>query len=72
MKLFERKNIIAPGRINDFLDGRFQEFNIDDLNNNQLQQLYERGCLYIQPTKEGRKVINSLEHDIVIKPLLLK
>lgn len=69
--LFERKNISAPGRINDLLDGRFQEFNIDDLTDDQKKQLYDRGCNYVQPTMEGRKILFPDEKQITIKPLII-
>lgn len=67
--LFERKNITAPGTINAFLDGRFQEFNIDDLTDDQKKQLYNAGCEYVQPTIEGRKVLFPDEKNIGVAPL---
>jgi hypothetical protein len=44
---FKRININAPGRINLRLGGRFQEVAIDNLNDDQLAELYDNGCPYV-------------------------
>jgi hypothetical protein len=53
--LFERTGINAPGRVNAKLDGRCQEFCIDNLSQDQMKQLYEDGFPYVGLTAEGRK-----------------
>ena len=53
--LFERKGINAPGRVNAKLNGRCQEFCIDNLTQEQMKQLYEDKFPYIGLTAEGRK-----------------
>jgi len=68
-ELFERVGINAPGRINLLLDGQFQTVRLDDLPDDKLQQLYEKGCRYVQPTSAGIKKIFPDEKQIKIKEI---
>ena len=45
--------INRPGRINTLLDGYFHEFNLYDCSQQQLKQLYERGCRFVGLTDTG-------------------
>ena len=54
-KNFQRYGINAPGRINTKIGGRFREVVLDDLSDEQLEELYNNGCKYVEPTPEGRK-----------------
>lgn len=64
--LFEIIGISSPGRVNIKLDGRFQTINLESLPDDKLQQLYENGCHFIQPTTEGRKIIFPDEKPIEV------
>lgn len=70
-KLFERYGINAPGKINTLLDGHFQTVRLDDLTDEKLQQLYENGCKYVQPTEYGRKKLFPNEKAIEVSPVIL-
>ncbi|MEI7597275.1 MAG: hypothetical protein WCK02_16115 [Bacteroidota bacterium] len=64
---FNRCNISAPGRINTKLDGQFQTIAIDNLNDKQLEQLFNNGCKYVELTSEGRKKYYPDENPIEVK-----
>jgi len=65
--LFKRCGINAPGRLNTKLGGRFQEIALDSLNDEQLEELYNAGCTYVEPTAEGRKKLFPDEIPIEVK-----
>jgi hypothetical protein len=70
-KLFERYGLNAPGKVNLLLDGRFQTVRLDDLEDDKLQQLYEKGCRYVKPTDAGIKKLYPNEKEIKVSPVKL-
>ncbi len=52
---FQRCGIVAPGKINLKLDGRFQTIELDSQPEEKLRQLYDNGCQFVELTPEGRK-----------------
>lgn len=50
MKTYSVTGIQPPGRVNMRLGGRFQEFNLCDLTQEQLAELHSSGCQYVKET----------------------
>jgi hypothetical protein len=47
MQKFKVININPPGRVNVLLQGKFRDVNLYDLNDTQLQELYEAKSKYV-------------------------